>query len=278
MYEPQYLLNYVYLGYHISRLYYPYDRQYTDVVDEVQIFICLTEQLGFHCVASDMEKYLGDLEREHKDNPEAFKRDSAFSQSYGEVLPQQFKNRISEIIIAFEEALNEAGKDLEIVELDRSVVSNALRRLLSHARDEHQRTLVDEAIRCLECGAYRSAIVTGWNLALDHFRQWIFSSPKKRLKELNAILTNKRSKPPKVEHYEDFFGLPERNLIEDAYAAKLFKKNTYNFLIGALGTRNGFAHPSRMVATAASAAGYIDSLIKNVITNPHFVFKTKPVR
>jgi hypothetical protein len=174
--------------------------------------------------------------------------------------------------------LNKVQTEWQVVRIDRSIVSDDLRRLHENAKDDHQATLIDEAIRCLECGAYRSAIVTGWNLAFDHFRQWIYSSPRKRLKLLNTTLAANNRKPSNIVQYEDFFELYERILIDDSYTAKLFKKGQHKFLVGALDTRNGFAHPSNMIATGASASGYIDSLIKNIITNPHFSYRTKPLR
>ena len=276
--EPLILYAFTIAGHGLERLHFPYDRQYNDVVEEVKQFILLTDQLHFLRLSGQMATFLVDLEKAHEDTPDAFKQQRFGSSIYGEYLPDEYRNRISQIVRDFFELLKKDGRSWEVVQIDRSAVSDVLRGLRSHAADQHQANLVDEAIRCLECGAYRAAIVTGWNLAFDHFRQWIFSSRKKRLKELNAVLTSKNRTPPQVVHYEDFFELSERVLIDDSYAAKLFKKGPHKFLVNALDTRNSFAHPSHLVATGVSAAGYIDGLIRNVITNPHFAYKARAVR
>jgi hypothetical protein len=180
--NPQYLVDYVHLGCHMQRLRNPCNRQYTDIVEEINDFIDLTKDLGFQLVAAEMKGCLGVLEKEHEEKPDTFRAMSLTdaASSSGEILPQKFHKRISEIIRRFHERLK-AHAARQVVEIDRSVVSDALRKLRTSARDEHQARLVDEAISCLECGSYRAAIVTGWNLALDHFRQWIFSSKRKRV-------------------------------------------------------------------------------------------------
>jgi hypothetical protein len=270
MKKPEHMVNYVYLGYSLHRWHYPVYSTYKDVAEGVQTLISFTEQLGFPRAETELHSFLDDLREAYEQDPEAFMDRTLYGSN--ERLPSHFLTRISEILSRVHGQLKDMS-NCEVLTIDRSAVSNALRNLHDHAVDEHQRVLVDEAILCLECGAYRSAIVMGWNLTLDHIRQWVFSSPQKRLKALNAVLA-----PNPISHYEDFFLIPERVLIDKAHEAKLFPKNTQKLLVGALDTRNSFAHPSRIVATPASAAGYIDSLIKNVITNPHFAFKRKPTR
>src|SRR5213078_2611667 len=55
-------------------------------------------------------------------------------------------------------------------------VAKLLRELPAKVPHIAERTFLDEAIRCFEVGAYRSAIVMTWNLAFDHLLHWVFKS------------------------------------------------------------------------------------------------------
>jgi len=274
MNSPQRVLDLIYLGYYLERLYHPDGLPYDSVVNELHETLEVLSRLGYTGFLAKLDDFVNKVKTAHEQTPDEFKDNSPFNRDQ-EVIPYGYLTELNELVRGIFGTLNNKARDWEVVRIDRGVISDSLRGLHANARDQHYKTLVSEAMTCLECGSYRSAIVMGWNLAFDHFRQWIFSSKRKRLKALNTVLTNKKRTPLQVMQYDDFFDLSERVLIDDAYEARLFKKNTHKFLIGSLDTRNSFAHPSHMEATATSAAGYIDLLIRNVIANPHFEFKKR---
>jgi hypothetical protein len=243
MNKPMPLLPFVQLGYDLAKLYNPYNMTYKDFVAYAKEFAIRVQNLSFSRVTGQIAQFIIDLEKAYADNPDQFLEDSKFGLygSTGEYhLTYEYRTRFNEIIHKFQQSLINSGQKWEFVWIDRSVVSNTLRSLHEKAIDEHQQLLIAEATRCLECGANRSAIVIGWNICLDHLRQWIFSSKRGRLKDLNAALVARKEKP--ISQFTDFFELREKDLIDAAYTAKLLKKNTHKHLLGALyapgGSRN----------------------------------------
>src|SRR5262249_39192629 len=139
----------------------------------------------------------------------------------GERLPNEFLTQITDLSQELEQLIMQSA-NTEVVRINRSAVSDGLRLLHKTASDPYQQEYIAETIRALETGACRAAIVMGWNIAFDHLRQWIFASPRKRLKAFNAVTTTRNRKPLQVAKYDDFFDHRERDVIEDAYEGKLF--------------------------------------------------------
>lgn len=137
---------------------------------------------------------------------------------------------------------------------------NAMRKVASK-----KVVLINEVVRCLQCGANRSAIVMAWNLVFDLFREWVFVSKKKRLAPFNATLTGKHKDYSPVLSYEDFFLVSEFHVLEAAYGGKLIRKQTHQILQNALTDRNHYAHPSSRIATPEIAEGYITNLFNNIL-------------
>jgi hypothetical protein len=148
----------------------------------------------------------------------------------------------------------------------------SLKRVKGSDRD----MMIREAVRCLESGACRAAIVMTWCLTFDHVRQWIFSSKTKRLKDFNSVLTTMHRTATKLHDpittYDDFNEHGERAVLDIAYQAKLFIKQKHQVLVNALTDRNHFAHPNSRGATLESALGYVDNLCVNVLKHPDFAF------
>jgi hypothetical protein len=154
------------------------------------------------------------------------------------------------------------------VVLDDSPVIRRLHSQLSKLKHEEEVVMLGEAIRCLEVGAYRSATVMEWCVAFDHVRRWIYYKPRNK-KKFNSYLTANTKNAP-IALYDDFYKLGEYNVISCAYSAKMFKKQMNDILDGALKERNHFAHPSGRIATSATAAGYLENLLINVLDNNFF--------
>jgi len=160
--------------------------------------------------------------------------------------------------------------------LESGDVSERLRRLSSRLGagkklSDAQKELHSEAIRCIECGAYRAAAVMGWNLAYDYIRQWAFDN---RLVDLNKGLA--KVCPPKtpIARYEDFFGkdAPNERQVIDALAEKdsgpIVGGKLHDHLVQHLDDRNKYAHASEKVATAYKSNAFIENLIDIITAAP----------
>jgi hypothetical protein len=88
----------------------------------------------------------------------------------------------------YEDILPKSTSDREP---EKREVSSKLIELKCKLADPEQMIFLDEAITCLRAGAYRAAVVMGWNLAYDHVRRWVF---KNHLPAFNAELTSRRNR------------------------------------------------------------------------------------
>lgn len=79
------------------------------------------------------------------------------------------------------------AREKQLVAVNAGAVCQHLRDLSSRVSlSEIQQRLQAETIACIESGAYRAAVVMGWNLAYDYLRQWVFDN---HLAPFNAALT-----------------------------------------------------------------------------------------
>ncbi len=176
-------------------------------------------------------------------------------------------------------AVKAEAEKRQTIALETSEVSQRLRDLPlllpgSNVLTDAQQQLMVEAIRCIECGAYRAAAVMGWNLAYDYMRQWVVDNNK--LGDLNNGLTRVAHNRKQIVSYEDFFDKDapsERNMI-DAMAHQdsgpLIGGELHDHLKQYLRYRNKYAHASEKPASAFKTNSYIEHLI-DIITAAPFV-------
>jgi hypothetical protein len=169
---------------------------------------------------------------------------------------------------------SEAG-EIQLAAINTGVVSKELRDLPSRLKlNDTQSHLLQEAILCLESGAYRAASVMAWNLAYDYVRQWVFDN---RLSAFNQVLTKRyldRNGQPvfvAVGNYQDFFaGKPdERTVIETCYIAQIVGEKLRDNLRYYLRRRNDYAHRSFTTPSAEQTNAYVKDLI-DVLWAPPF--------
>jgi hypothetical protein len=95
-------------------------------------------------------------------------------EQFAKGLPADDAEAVSSVIGQIVDSVLGEAEDRFTCILNRTAVSDRIRQL--HERlplNETQLLLRNEVIRCMESGAYRSAIVMGWNLAYDFIRTWM---------------------------------------------------------------------------------------------------------
>jgi hypothetical protein len=174
-------------------------------------------------------------------------------------------------------AVIRATLDSEIATMQASAihtdaVSNRLRTLSLKLNDTQQH-LISEMIACLESGAFRSAVVMGWNFAYDFMRQWVFDH---HLQNFNRFLIghfvdrNGNSLYEPIINYEDFYsGRPgEWTVIDTWHLAGTIDGKTRDHLRQCLRKRNDYAHPSFKQPSVHQANAYIEDLIDTISADP----------
>ena len=205
--------------------------------------------------------FITDVEKAYEENPESFNPN----------FPTEFYHRLKPILFHYHRLIHSSAFiGQKVLPVENNVVTESLRLLLQDITNDQERIILLDTLRCLECGAYRAAIVMGWNLTYERIRHWIFKSPRKRRREFNTALTTKHPKHAPIAQYEDFYEVGERKVLDIAYDAELFTKQKYQILVNSLYDRHHFAHASKRKATPATAAGYIENLIINILNDKHF--------
>lgn len=145
------------------------------------------------------------------------------------------------------------------------VVDTMLADLPGKVPNEAERLFLTEAITCFRVKAFRAAIVMTWNVAYDHFEEWIVSH---HLAAFNAQIT--RNYPKKtgivIAKKEDFSNhFKESEVIEIAKSAGFLHDHIKKIMNDKLNKRNLAAHPSLIEITQYQAEDAISDLVNNVI-------------
>ncbi len=169
-----------------------------------------------------------------------------------------------QIIGALDQGFSDSN--MKIVELLNDVTDSTLQRLEA-ASNQNLRSdevnFYEEVVKCYEIGAFRSAIIMMWNLALNHLYDFVLAH---KTVEFNSALTTKYARRAKfVSKKEDFANYRESEIIEVLKIGGIIDKNVRKILDQKLGIRNTFAHPSTVIATESKVVDIIEDLLKNVI-------------
>jgi hypothetical protein len=145
------------------------------------------------------------------------------------------------------------------------IVETLLADLSDKVPCEAERLFLAEAISCFRIKAFRAAIVMTWNVAYDHFEEWII---RNHLAAFNARISVNFSRKAGVviKSKEDFSDhLKESEVIEISKSAGFLHDNIKKIMIEKLTRRNLAAHPSLVEITQFQAEDMISDLINNVI-------------
>jgi hypothetical protein len=144
----------------------------------------------------------------------------------------------------------------------QSTVTNTLRAHLPKITSSATRAFADEAIRCLEYGLRRSAVVSAWIAAVGVLYDFVLAH---KLTEFNAAGVRKiQAKWKQVTSLDDLADLKEATFLELCEAASIFGKSIKQELENCLRLRNGCGHPNSLRIGDARVVTHIEQLILNV--------------
>lgn len=197
----------------------------------------------------------------------------------GGFIPVALSGQLGSVLTTVTAALLAEAERRKFLPIQDHLVSEKLRKLPTQATLTPTQThLLDECIRCLECGAYRSASVMGWNLCYEYIRWWMWNDPTRRAAfnaKLQAKLDKKTSTPvypAGIVAYDEFYTikptLGERDVLDFMKEAGLLS-GVYDTLTARLRERNSSAHANDLVPTIYQANYYIEGLI-DIITSAPF--------
>ncbi|MHA7815454.1 MAG: hypothetical protein ACX93N_03190 [Pseudohaliea sp.] len=164
-------------------------------------------------------------------------------------------------------AATAAGKD-KLKELGLDLTSSPtttpqikLRAALHQVSDESTRGFLEEAVKALEFGLHRSAVVLSWVGAVATLHQVVVDN---HLADFNKELIARKPKAKPIKIRDDLGSVSEYDLLQICKAIGLFGKNIKEELEGALKLRNGCGHPTGVRPKEHRVASHIETLVQYV--------------
>jgi len=136
-----------------------------------------------------------------------------------------------------------------------------LRKNLKNISEENTREFLEEAIKALEFGLLRSAVVLSWAGAISILYDVVLKN------HLHAFNTEAKSRNPKwkpAKTADDLAKLKEHEFLQILAAISIIGKNTKTELEQCLKLRNSCGHPSSLKIGPHRVASHIEILMLNV--------------
>ena len=137
----------------------------------------------------------------------------------------------------------------------------ALRKHLASVTDANTVAFIDEAIKCLEAGLYRAAVVLTWVGAVATFYSHVVVH---RLADFNSEARRRDPRWRDAKTADDLALMKESEFLHVLEAISVFGKSVKLELEGCLRLRNGCGHPNSLVVKEHRVASHIETLIDNV--------------
>lgn len=245
---------YISAGFHLRALMYTSGIESRSVINNIRDAIEQLDRLGFTYPRNQFESVTKKLEKVARDRGEQSKT------------PEDIARELQTIVNCIHDTVKSQAQERRLILLQSSDVSAKLRGLAKQGTlNTLQTYLFEETVSNLETGAYRSAVVMGWNLAYDIIRQWVFDNDKHRAEfntELAKIVDRSgKQKFDPVSNYPDFYDLGEKIFLDVCKGANLIGGNLYDDLRSYLRQRNDYAHASDSHPTVNQANALIDHLV-----------------
>lgn len=161
--------------------------------------------------------------------------------------------------------MDKSKRPLAIVPAGSTDISAAFAQALDAVREDiEDNSYLEEALRVLPVGGYRSAIGSVWNAVVDDLRNKIIHR--------STELFNKVVKPSQdVKTYEDFQNrINDDQLIEGAYEIGVIGWEASKILKHAKETRHVFdGHPKSSQPSLIKVLSMLDDCVKYVLSQPY---------
>jgi DNA-binding MarR family transcriptional regulator len=134
----------------------------------------------------------------------------------------------------------------------------ALTALAGRVQDDTVRGYVEEAIKCLQVGALRAAVVFLWSGAIHTLHVEALNGSHHAL---NAALQKHYPKAKTVSKVDDFAYINDRTFLEATVDVGLLDKGERDTLIEGLNLRNRCGHPTKAVPGVKKASSFIEDVL-----------------
>jgi hypothetical protein len=138
-----------------------------------------------------------------------------------------------------------------------------LRALLPKVTNPQVSVFIEEAVRCLELGLLRSAVVLSWVGAVAVLYDHIISN---HLAAFNSEAVKKFPKWKDAKTADDFSRMQEADFLIVIESAQVIGKSIKQELEGCLKYRNAAGHPNQLKVGVTRATAHVETLILHVFS------------
>jgi hypothetical protein len=140
----------------------------------------------------------------------------------------------------------------------------ALTTLSAKVSDEDVREYLDEAIKCLQVGALRAAIVFVWTAAIRTLHEEALT---KGIPAVNAAIKKQDPKARDVKRVDDLAYVKDRKFLDASPDLGILDKGEKDTLVEALDLRNRCGHPTKYRPRENKAKGFIEDVVGIVFSH-----------
>lgn len=127
-------------------------------------------------------------------------------------------------------------------------------------KDETVRDYVDEAIKCLQVGARRAAVVFLWSGAVHEIRERVWKKGQRQVEEA----LQRRNPKARFRRKDDFSFVKDSTLIELTGDLAIFDKSQRKRLMEGLDLRNDCGHPVKYRPGEKKVSSFVEDLLQVV--------------
>jgi hypothetical protein len=142
-------------------------------------------------------------------------------------------------------------------------VAPGLRHHLARVSDPETREFLEEAVRCLESGLYRAAVVLSWVGAVAVLQDHVLNHS---LAAFNAEARRRDAKWRDAKTRDDLSKLREAEFLNILEAISVLGKSVKQELEVCLKLRNGCGHPNSLKVGETRVAAHLETLLQNVFS------------
>jgi hypothetical protein len=134
----------------------------------------------------------------------------------------------------------------------------ALTNLAANVKDDNVREYLDEALKCLQVGALRAAIVFVWTAAIRTLHE---DALTKGVNVVNVAIQKQDPKARDIRRVDDFAYVKDRKFLDASPEIGILDKGEKDTLVEALDLRNRCGHPTKYRPRESKAKGFFEDVI-----------------
>ncbi len=142
-----------------------------------------------------------------------------------------------------------------------AIQNNTLLSILSSVPDGYIKQYIEETVKAVELGLFRSAIILSWIGCISIMQEYVL---QKKLQDFNTELIRRFPKAKKIKKKDDFGYIKEYDFLQICNSISMIGKNVRQELEHRLQLRNSCGHPNSFTVGESTVIFHLEFLINNI--------------